>query len=245
MSTNSLERALRIIDLVAATPGGLTLSTITRRLQIPLSSSHYVLSRLERHGYLSRHKDTRCYETGIKLVAVAHAPLRDMRLRGTAESVMHRLAEETKLGAFVGVLAGSAVMIVARVERPGPLAMDMEIGVRYPAHRTALGKVLLGSLSDEEVLALYGVARKKRLTGPVARLIHELNAVRRRGYGTNEEELFPGIRAVAAPVVGKSGDTMCAVSATGPNCRVDDHRIINAVKAAGRQIGQGSRAGRQ
>lgn len=209
-----------------------------RRLHLPGSTSHYILTRLERNGYLSRHPETKRYEIGLKLIAIAHSALRDAGLRAVAEPVLHRLAEQTRSGAFVGVLERKGVMIVGKVEQPGVLKMDMEIGVRYPAQRTALGKVLLASLLAPRLIQMFWntPARNKSQEHNADDFLAQLREIKRRGYGTNDGELFSGIRAVAAPIRDPDGNVRAAVSATGPLFKIDDQVVIAAVKAAARDI---------
>jgi DNA-binding IclR family transcriptional regulator len=238
LATNSLERTFAILDLVSAKPSGITLSGIMRRLGLPASSCHYILTRLERHGYLFRIGDTKRYVIGVRLIAVAHSALRDVGVRSAAEPALHRLAMETRSGAFVGVLERNAVMIVGKVEEPGLLKMDMEIGVRYPAHLTALGKVLLADLRPSEFRRSFlpYIPLKDRTGRPLRQLLKELGDVKVKGHGTNNEELFIGIRAIAAPIIDSDGRVRSAVSATGPRFHIDDEAVIRAVKSAAREI---------
>ena len=237
---NSLERALAILELVALNPGGLTLSGIMRRLKIPSGTSHYILTRLAREGYLARREDTKRYEIGLKLVGIAHGALRDMGLRIAAEPVLHQLAAETKLCALVGVLERSHVMIVDKVEQPGMVKADLEIGVRYPAYVTALGKALLAQMRDAEAshyLDTYGVPKKfGKDANSKASFLKELRAIKTQGYATVDEELAVGVQAIAVPIPGMSGRAQAAVSATGARVQLDDRNIIDAVMRAAREI---------
>jgi len=115
----------------------------------------------------------------------------------------------------------------------------MEIGVRYPAHRTALGKVLLANLSAPEQMKALSPARafrKWQRNALHGTLLAELTEVKRRGYATNDEELFPGIRALAAPIEGVEAQAKAAVSVTGGRLRIDDRKIIAAVRTAAHEI---------
>src|ERR1039458_5523698 len=104
LPTNSLERALAILELVAYQPGGLANADISARMQVATSTASYILGRLERHGFLHRQPETGRYEVGTKVVALAHGALRDMGLRRMAEPVLRSLASETNASSFIGVL---------------------------------------------------------------------------------------------------------------------------------------------
>lgn len=237
----SLLRALAILELIAHKSGGFTNAEISRRLKIATSTTSYILSRLEREGYLKRDPEHGRYEIGLKVVALAHGALREMGLRRVAEPVLHRVAAETRYSGLIGVLERGLVMIVDKVERPDLVKIDIDIGVRYPAHTTALGKVLLAHLPEEEVSAIFDVynagARDAKKSAQFrGSMMEELAAVKANGYAISDGELFPGIWAVAAPIVDSSGTVRAAVSATGGCSSSENSEVKAVVMRAAREI---------
>ena len=115
-ATNSLERAMALLELLEQTPGGLTNAEISRRLDIPKSTCSYIMARLERKGYLVRDEDTGCYQIGLTTVALAHGALREIGVRSIAEPALYKLASETGLSAGIGVLERGRVLVIDRVE---------------------------------------------------------------------------------------------------------------------------------
>jgi IclR family transcriptional regulator, KDG regulon repressor len=237
---NSLERALAILEFVAHKSGGLTNAEISEHFKIPTSTSSYILHRLEREGYLRRGKETGRYEMGLKIVALSHGALRDMGLRRIAEPILHRLSVQTRVSALIGVLERGSVMIVDKVEKPDLARIDMDIGVRYPAHSTALGKVLLAHLPQCQLTGLLDHPRLAKVSPKTIdskdRLISELENVRSQGYAASDGELYLGIRALAAPIFDESEHVAAAVSITGVTVYVNDENNINSVKVAAREI---------
>jgi DNA-binding IclR family transcriptional regulator len=238
--TNSLERALAILEFVAHKSGGVTNAEISTHFGVATSSTSYILSRLQREGYLRRDSENGRYEMGLKIVALSHGALRDMGLRRVAEPVLHRLSSETRISSLIGILERGRVMIVDKVEKPDLARIDMDIGVRYPAHSTALGKVLLAHLPEDQLPGLFDHYKLSK-TSPntidsKARLLAELEAVKKQGYATSDGELFLGFRAVAAPIFDAGGGVLAAVSVTGLTVAVDDTHIINSVKVAAHEI---------
>jgi IclR family KDG regulon transcriptional repressor len=238
--TNSLERALAILEFIAHKSGGLTNAEISGHFKMATSTSSYILKRLEREGYLRRDPDNARYEMGLKIVALSHGALRDMGLRRIAEPILHRLSSETKTSALIGVLERGRVMIVDKVEKPDLARIDIDIGVRYPAHSTALGKVLLAHLPERQLVSLfdhYGLPKTSPKTiDSRSRLLEELQIVQKQGHAVSDGELFLGIRAIAAPIFDASEEVSAAVSVTGVTVSVDEESAISTVKAAAREI---------
>ncbi len=240
----SLIRALRILELIARKSGGCSNSEISRRLKLATSTTCYILSSLEREGYVKRTGERGRYEIGMKIIALAHGALREMGLRRAAEPILHRLVAETGHSALIGVLENGLVMIVDKVEQPDLASLDMDIGVRYPAHSTALGKVLLANLPPEELSALIDKSASGRSFRPGTpspkEVLRELSLVKKQGYSVSDGHLFIGFRAIAAPILDAAGVVRAAVSATGISRRTgrsqSDTDITTSILRAAREI---------
>ena len=250
--TNSLERALLLLDLIEKTPGGLRHAEISRTLQIPRSSCSWILARLVRPGYLTHDEDTGRYKIGLKTIALARGALRELGFRASAEPVLYRVASETGLAAGIGVLEAGHVLLVDRVEPPelaGQILVhnrtreQRAIGRELPAHSTALGKVLLAYLPRAELLHYLDEHALTRRTARtiVSRdsLLHDLRKIRQRGYAIADGEHDPGLRAISAPVFDFTGVARAAISLNGsPALPVwgELRRLIDLVTAAARDI---------
>jgi DNA-binding IclR family transcriptional regulator len=244
--TNSLERALKLLEVVAHRPQGYSNGELSHKLQIPTSSCSYVLARLTRERYLTRSAEGR-YTIGLKTLILAHAALRKIGLRPFAEPVLHRLVEQTRLAANIGVLEGGRVLLVDRVESPESSSASVQlprelrdIGIDLPVHTTGLGKALLAGHDPPRVLEIIdeqGLARKTPRTIASARaFLAELEEVRARGYATVKDEHYVGFWSIAAPILDGEGITRAAVSLTGspeqPAWRDPDALAIRLAEAA-------------
>jgi len=175
LATNSLERALVILQLIGKTAGGLTNLEISLELKIARSTCSYILSRLEREGYLVRDKASGRYRIGLKTLILGRGALREVGFRVVSEPTLYRLATETGLAANLAVLEGERVLVLDRIEGfafvkaaieeshtiqgPGSASTLQEVRGRQEATKeyreasfelpvctTALGRVLLAYL---------------------------------------------------------------------------------------------------
>jgi DNA-binding IclR family transcriptional regulator len=270
-ATNSLERALAILEILEQTPGGLRHAELSRRFAIPKSTCSYIVERLWKRGYLARDDASGRYKIGLTTVALAHGALREIGLLSIAEPALYRLTGETGLSAGIGVLERGRVLIIDRVEGSEfvrdavegaaelPLRWaassrryrkreDRDIGRELSAHSTALGKVLLAHLPRQQVLhviAQHGLPRYTRKTiTSRARLFRELDLVRRQGYASADEEHRSGLRSLAAPIHGVAGEVSAGVALNGGLAEAawaDRDLLIERVKAAGREISRRAR----
>jgi DNA-binding IclR family transcriptional regulator len=103
IATNSLERALIVLDLLRQTPGGLRNGEISRRLSIPKSTCSYITARLSQWGYIGRDEETGRYTVGLTPVALAHAALREIGYPSIAEPALYKLASQVGLSTAIGI----------------------------------------------------------------------------------------------------------------------------------------------
>ena len=224
--TNSLERALRLLETVAHRSDGYSHSELSRKLGIPSSSCSYVLARLTREHYLNRDAEGR-YTIGLKTLILSDAALRRLGLRPFAEPVLYQLVEETQLAASIGVLEGARVLLVQRAESStvlnGNLQLPLELrdfGVDLPLHTTGLGKVLLAGLDRaqlDKALDVEGLPKIASIHAidSATRLMADIKCVQERGYAMVRGEHRAGFWSMAAPVLGIGGKTRAAVALTG------------------------------
>jgi DNA-binding IclR family transcriptional regulator len=261
--TNSLERALIVLDLLRQIPGGLRNAEISRRLSIPKSSCSYITARLSQWGYIDRNEDTARYTVGLTPVALAHAALREIGYPSIAEPALYRLASQVGVSAAIGILERGRVLIVDRVEslefakrveaefgsvRKAKTSdyrdwQDRDIGRELPVHSTALGRILVAFQPRERAIELISndplakVTRSAKLSK--AELIGQLDAIRKQGFAKADGELYPQTRAIAAPIFDGRMQVRAAVSVNGriaDEAWEDSDALISLVKAAARDI---------
>ena len=254
--TNSLDRALLILELVSSRPGGWSNAELSRRLGMATSSCSYVLGHLERAGYLRRRAASGRYEIGIKMMTIAYGALGAFGLREAAKPILHKLAADTGLAAFVAVLENGSVMLIEHIETPefaqidAQTNVDLEIGIQFPPHATALGKALLSHLTSAEVLHIVHKGGLKKWAPKTNvsenQLLEDLKLVRARGYAIVNEEYRKGVRAVGAPIVGLPGGVPAALSVAGTTSQPawrENELVISLVKKAANQISERARYG--
>ncbi|SDG17720.1 IclR family transcriptional regulator, acetate operon repressor [Sinosporangium album] len=222
MSTvQAVDRALDVLEALAAHGGEAGLSEIAARTGLPYGTIHRLLRTLLARGYVRQESDKR-YALGSALV----------RLGGTAERMvavwaqpyLARMVEMSGETANFAVLEGDFVVYVAQVPSPRRLRMFAEVGRRVLPHCTAVGKVLLADRTDAEVTALVGRTGMPRRTAntltDLPAVLAELTAVRGRGYALDLGEEEIGVHCMAVPV--RDGARVIgAMSVSGPAERID------------------------
>lgn len=143
-SVPAVDKALDILELLAASPEPLTQTAIAEATGRSVGQLFRVLVTLERRGFLVRERGGG-YELGTRLFDLAHQhePLRG--LRAAALPVMHDLADEVQQSCNLAVLEGDRVRVIAQVESPADFGYRVRVGALFDAATTATGEVLRGA----------------------------------------------------------------------------------------------------
>jgi DNA-binding IclR family transcriptional regulator len=205
----AVARAARALEVVSASPDGLTLSEIARAIAAPKSSCRAVVTTLVESGLLVR-ATTGTYLLGWKVVELGRAYL----ARSDLTTEFRRVdAELGLLGGdpvVLSLLDGRTVLYVhTRAGSRGPVAVHYEIGTRLPAHCTAGGKALLAALPPALTRNLYADDRFDLLTrhsiSSMDDLSRELERVGTRRYAIDDEETALGMVCLGTAILGPAG----------------------------------------
>jgi len=233
----TIERVSSILDILAQSIHGTSIRDLSSTIRLPKGTTHRLLSSLSYFGYVRQDPKTRNYFLGLKFVELGQTLLSQLDLRKEAEPFLRDLAERTKETIHLVILDRNEIVYIDKVEtdqNPSGLKMASRIGLRNPAHSSAVGKMILANFSEEELQSFFkekSLVRRTEntITDPV-QLREHLKTVRKQGYAVDDEENEKGIRCVAAPIYNEIGKTVAAISITAPAFRVTKKVIQETLK---------------
>lgn len=237
MGATVTTRVLALLDAFTAERPELTLTEISRRTRVPLSTTHRLVGELAAWGALERADDGR-YRIGLRLWEVGALAPRGLGLRESAMPFLEDLYAVTKQNVQLAVLDGTEVVYLERLSGRGAVNVITRVGGRLPLHATGVGLVLLAHASpelQEQVLA----APLQRFTAKTITQPDELRRVlaevRRTGVAVSDRQIELVALSVAAPVRGARGDVVAALSIVVP-AEHDSRAYVPVVRAAARGI---------
>lgn len=232
MTGSLLDRALRLLELLAQEAHGLRLQDIAERLTIPKSAAHRLLAELIEHGY-ARQGGNGTYAMTTKMLSLGYAWLGGIGVADMVQPTLDRLAVATGELARYAVVDGDRLTWIAKAQgaRFG-LRLDPDQGMEAVLYCTATGHAWLASQSDEEAMRLVMAQGFGRLPdhGPNAprtldALRNYLVQARDRGYAWVSEASAPGTAALAVAVRHPiSGQVVGVVGIAGPSARLTEAR---------------------
>jgi DNA-binding IclR family transcriptional regulator len=223
MGSQAVDRASALLALVVESGAPRSFTSLVDELGLAKSTTSRLLHALERSRLLQRDQSG-AFRPGALFSLYAARPSALHDLAELARPTLERLGELSQETVNLAVPRGTELVQIAQVESRYVLGATNWVGVRVPAHCTALGKVLyaFGALELPQ-----GNLERRTPHSPVdrAQFDHMLVEVRRRGWAVSLDELEVGLAAVAAPVRAVDGQVVAAVSVSGPTTRINDHGI--------------------
>lgn len=205
----AIERAVGVVELLAASGGEPTLSQLARSLGVGKSSLLGVLRGLEGVGWVKR--EGKGYRLGHGFLSLARKASAEPDIVALAEPYLASLAQKLRNSVCLGSRSGDAIVIEACAEAEGNLRIALRPGMSIPLLAAATGRAYFSALSEEAAAALLP-AVMPRFTARSAQtpeaFLKEAVAARKSGYATDDEEYLRGVRAVAAPLPIEGRDAM-------------------------------------
>lgn len=241
-SVPAVERALSVLQCLGDSKRGFSISEIGRRLKIPKSSAHLILTTLERRGFLQKNTQTGRYHFGLQLVSLSRTALENLDLREEAKPFLRLLMQESGLTVHMAVLERDEAVIIEKVEAPGLVRLASWIGRRLDVNCTGVGKALVAFLPDDDIenfIKTKDFARhNQRTIVSKSALKKELTLIRQLGYALDNEEDEPGVCCLGAPVFDEDGKAVAAISVAGTTSQIGSNRI----PVLARQVMQAARS---
>jgi DNA-binding IclR family transcriptional regulator len=225
----ALNGGCRILaSLAAAGPGGMTLSELSRELDISKSSIHGLLRTLQAWGHVQRESESRRFRLGGALVSLGQAAASQLRPAALLGERLPVLAGEHQLTFGLAQVADGVAQVVDRAYPNADVHVGIGLGVAYGPFDGAIGKCLLAALDPETAAELIHGSEIPRHTGRTIvdpdDLVAEVDRVRARGWAASAGELKEN-QAVAAPLQGVDGDLQLVVFALGFPAQLPDDAI--------------------
>jgi DNA-binding IclR family transcriptional regulator len=217
----SAQRALRVLEIVAAEGDGITAKAIARRADYKLSTTYHLLNTLVHEGYLIRLGHGRGFGLGYKVGGLYNRLADELDVDDTTRDELRLLHQKGQAAAYYTVFRDTQVVVAAIADSVEfPRAKPIDFGFHEAAHATAFGKAMLASLPGRERLDYFAGAGMPKLTARTTvrmrELDFELDQVARSGVATEIEEFRPEIACVSAPILDTANRVTGAVAFSVP-----------------------------
>jgi IclR family transcriptional regulator, pca regulon regulatory protein len=206
-SNRSLARGLMILRTFNEAPRP-TLTEISTRVGLTKATCLRFLKTLQDEGYVDYDESLKRYQLRPLVLELGYAALASLSMPTAAVPEMQALADQTGGAVNLSVLDGTEIVLLARTvaqeEKRKLVTMNLHVGMRLPAHCTAMGRILLG-ISKPDVAAFVAGMQLAQLTNKTLvdsdKLSEAIMHAASRGYEIIEDQLSLGYGAVGVPLI--------------------------------------------
>lgn len=220
-----LQNAARVVQVIEhlTEVGTARLDEVAEVLGVHKSNALRLLATLRAYGWVTVNAQRTHYSLGPRLISIGQAAIPDVQLQKTL-AIAEEIRDLTGETVHVSVRSGDLMLVVGRVDSFNALRVTCDLGSSDPLHATAVGKMYLATLPPaelEELVATLDLVpyTPNTITEPAA-LLEEVAAIRARRFAMNEEEVRPGVAAIAVAISFGGGSAPLALSITAPAHRL-------------------------
>ena len=234
----SIARGMNVFSFIVNSHKAVGITQIAKALNLSIAAVQRVTYTFQKLGYLRKDEERRRYVLGHKGWVLGLGIVKDIDLKNVAHPYLEELSAEIDETVNLAILDGTQIVYIDRIKTEQIININLSIGSKLPIYCSSMGKSLLAFLPNDELLKLLDKIDMKPITPNTitskARLLEELQKVKKRGFSINDKELDIGLRSVAAPVRNESGTVVASVNIAVPSSRVTFEEL--RTKFAGKAI---------
>ncbi len=220
----SVSRAFRILSLFNQNTPRLGITEISRAMNLPKGTVHGLTRTLMKGGFLQQDPDTSKYYLGLKIYELGVILAATLEINLKSAGPAYQLTKRTRLVSRVAIWDGNSALVTLIIDPRSYSSFVHQMGPRVPAYCSAVGKVLLAFLKDEDLKAYLNQTELVPYTPHTItqkeKLLRELERTRQRGYSTDREETVLGLTCIGAPLFGGGGRLAASMSLSGDPERI-------------------------
>ena len=225
----SVERAMRVLDHIAAATGPVPAKEVARAVGLTLPTTYHLLTTLVNGGYLVHLPEERAYALGHHIGDLAHGLRRQIAAPAEVERVAAVIHQQAGAAAYYAALRDDEMIVAYVAECPQhPRIRPLDVGFHQAPHATAFGKLMLATLEADRAEHLLDSTGTPSITpGTVTdrRLLRrQLAQIRATGLAVEVDEFQADLSCMAAPVTDAVGRFVGAVAISMPTRQLRERR---------------------
>lgn len=202
---------------------------LSNELKLHKNNVFRLLATLSSCGYIEQNAQTENYHLGIGIFNLGQKFIHKLGILKLARPFMKKITQEVGESAYIGILREGNAIYLGVSETTNPVRVASRVGKDVPAYATAIGKVQLAFLTEEEVSKIYPDNKLAKHTNntisTVIELKKQLKEIAVNDYALDNEEFEKGVRCIAVAIKDYQGIPVAALSVSGPANRMTDERM--------------------
>ncbi|MBN2396372.1 MAG: IclR family transcriptional regulator [Candidatus Atribacteria bacterium] len=226
---HSIQRAIRILEVFSLRRKELSITELSRELNLHKSTVHRILVTLEDEHFIKKNQSSNQYWLGLKLFELGNIVKEHFEIRDYALPVMKDIASKTAESIDLNIIVDFRRVSIEKIESPHDIRRIIQLGKSLPLYSGGSGKAILAFLPENEIDQILKEENlmplgPKTITDPI-KLKEHLKEIRKQGYAISFEERMMGSASIAAPIFNHDRRVIASLSISGPINRFTKEKI--------------------
>ncbi|KAA9028460.1 IclR family transcriptional regulator [Niallia endozanthoxylica] len=240
----TVKNAGRILNLFTIERSTWRLSEISNELDLDISHVRRLLTTMVQENILKKVGKT--YSLGFSVLHLAGIVNSQLNIHLEARSILMPLVEQLGVAIHIGILEGTGVIYLDKLETSHPIKMVSQVGKSHPVYSTGCGKTMLAFQTEDDLEEILQKVEQQGMIKSASRTVtdldelkRQLGEIRKAGYAITCDEFQEGFASIAAPIYNYNGEAIAAVSITGSSKNICGNRIdiyISSIVKAAKEI---------
>ena len=225
--STSIKKALSVLLCFSRKAPEWSMTELSRKLDLPLSTTSRILGSLVEEHFLDRDPETKTFRLGTRLIYLGALAKESLNLRKYALPVMMALRNLFGETVNLYIKQGKYRVCYEQVESLHTLKRSAQLGSRFPLWAGASGRCFLAFSDPDEAEQIIAEAKPltaNTITDPAV-IRSRLENVRANGYAVSVAEREEGVFSAAAPIFDGSGAMVACLAISGPTFRFSEERF--------------------
>ncbi|BBI32787.1 IclR family transcriptional regulator [Cohnella abietis] len=226
-----ITKAIHILDILV--PQGnekeMSVTEISRELEMPVQSVHRILASLSQHGFVSQNTKNKKYKLGLSVMKYGFLMWDSLMLRSVAKPFMEELSRKTNETVYLATRENAEGVYIDSIDSPEILKISEPIGLRLPLFVGASNRVILAYLPQKTRDLLLANVNWQTIPSlkPMSRqyVEQELEIIREQGYAITSGEATVGTTGIGAPIFSYENTVIGSLNCAGPALRFTETNI--------------------
>lgn len=240
---DSIKKSIHLLKEFSQNKVELGITELSKNLKLPKSTILRILVTLASEGFVVKNPENQKYSLGIELFKLGSIVQRNFDIRKYALPIMKDLANKTGESVYLNVISGWRRVCIEKIESSNDIRRIIKLGESLPLYTGGSGKAILAYLPEEEIKVFLKEEKlipftPNTITDP-AKLLQDLEEIRKQGYAIAVGERVPGATTIGAPIFNNLNKVFASLTVSGPTERLIKNKIpkfASLLKEAAKKI---------
>lgn len=237
----SVDRIVKILELLSKYKDGVGIKEISESIDLPLSTTHRIISSLKGHGYIEQDNVTKKYKIGVQILSLAIKSLNNMNIIDIVRPIIESLSTQYGQLVFLSIQQNYKTICVDMVNNSEQIRFYVQLGSHMPAHCASSSKAIVAFLDNKDIDYILNTEERKVYTRYTKTetddIKEEFAQIRKLGYAICDEEMEIGVKSISVPIFGYNRGVRASITIMLlKQFQYDEKQIIKDLKKAAKKI---------